>query len=147
MIKKLKAVASLFEQVDISKTFIKFYANSWVSKRISNDKISSVTEFERPFIKYTNASIKLKFDESILKQKLPIFLGLIANYYIVYILSPRTNSCNIGFESCLFSKIKMTKSVDPDKYEYQDHEIGYDSTRNFTHPDRSACKNVIIFWG
>ena len=33
-------MASLFEQVDVSKTLIKFYANSWVSKRISNDKIS-----------------------------------------------------------------------------------------------------------
>ena len=127
MIKRLKAVASLFEQVDVSKTLIKFYANSWVSKRISNDKIScfqhdmgygmsndkvsSVTEFESPFITYTNGSIKLKFDESILKQKLSTSLGLIANYYIVYVLSPRTNSCNIGFENCLFGKIKMVKVI------------------------------------
>ena len=154
-------MASLFEQVDVSKTLIKFYANLWVSQRISNDKINcfqhdmgygmpndkitSATEFERPFIKYANASIKLKFDESILKQKLSTSLGLIANYYTVYILSPRTNSCNIGFENYLFGKIKMTKSVDPDKYKYQNHGIGYDSTRHFTHPDGSACKNVIIF--
>ena len=122
MINRLKAVASLFEQVDVSKTLIKFYANSWVSKKMSNDKIScfqhdmgygmsndkisSVNEFERLFIKYKNASIKLKFDESILKQKLPTSLGLIANYYIVYILSPSTNSFNIGFENCLFGKKK-----------------------------------------
>ena len=146
---------------DVSKTLIKCYANSWVSKRISNDKIScfqhdmgygmsndkisSVNEFERLFIKYTNGSIKLKFDESILKQKLSTSLKLIANYYIVYILSPRTNSFNIGFENCLFGKIKMTKSVDTDKYKYQDYGIGYDSTGNFTHPDGSACNNVIIF--
>ena len=161
MINRLKAVASLFEQADVSKTLIKFYANSWVSKRMSNDKIScfqhdmgygmsndkisSVNEFERLFVKYKNASIKLKFDEIILKQKLSTSLGLIANYYIVYILSPNTNSFNIGFENCLFGKTKMTKSVDPDKYKYQDHGIGYGSTGNFTHPDGSACKNVIIF--
>ena len=113
---------------------------------ISNDKISSVTEFERPFLNYTNASIKVKFDESILKQKLFTSLGLIANYYMVYILSPRTNSCNIDFENCFFGKIKMTKSVDPDKYKYQDHGIGYDSIRNFTHPDGSACK-MLSFLG
>ena len=54
---------------DISKTLIKFYANSWVSKGLSNEKISSVTGFKRPFIEYTNTRIKLKFEESTLRQK------------------------------------------------------------------------------
>ena len=45
-----------------------FHANSWISKGISNEKISSVTGFEHLFIEYTNARIKLKFDESILRQ-------------------------------------------------------------------------------
>ena len=51
-------------------------------------KISSAGEFKRPFIEYANTKIKLKFDESILRQKLPTSLGLIANYYIVYRLNP-----------------------------------------------------------
>ena len=55
-------------------------------------KISSVSGFTRPFIEYTNARIKLKFDGSILREKLSTTLGLIANYYIVYRLNPRTNS-------------------------------------------------------
>ena len=38
-----------------------------MSKGLSNEKIISVTGFERPFIEYTNARIKVKFDESILR--------------------------------------------------------------------------------
>ena len=76
---------------DASKNIINFHANSWMSKGLPDKKISSVSGFKRPFIEYTNAKIKLKFDESILIQKLSASLGLIANYYIVYKLNPRTN--------------------------------------------------------
>ena len=80
-----------FEDVDASKTIVEFHANSWMSKGLSSEKSSSVNGFKRPFIKYTNSRIKLKFDESVLRQKLSTSLGLIANYYIVYRLSQRTN--------------------------------------------------------
>ena len=73
-----QGVYKYFEDVDVSKTLIKFHANSWTSKGLSNEKISSVTGFERPFIKFTNARIKLKFDESILRQELLTFIGSIA---------------------------------------------------------------------
>ena len=132
-----------FEDVDVSKALIKFHANSWISKGLSNEKMCSVTGFERPFIEYANSRIKLKFDESILRQKLSTSIGLIANYYIVYRLSPRTNSSRIVLENCLFRKIKMTKNAGTDKYKYQGHRIGFDLT--FTHPNGSAGENVIIF--
>ena len=119
-----QGVYKYFEDVDVSKTLIKFYANSWISKGIPNEKINSVTGFRRPCIKYTNARIKLKFDKSILRQKSSTSLGLIANSYIVCRLSPRTNSSSIVLEYCLFGKIKMTRNVDPDKYKYQGHGIG-----------------------
>ena len=90
---------------------MKFHANSWILKGLSDEKISSVSGFTRPFIEYTNARIKLKFDGSILREKLSTSLGLITNYYIVYRLSPRTNSSNIVLENCLFGKIKMTKKM------------------------------------
>ena len=64
-----QGVYKYFEDVDVSKTLIEFLANSWISKGISNEKISSVTGFERPFLEYTNARIKLKFNESILRKK------------------------------------------------------------------------------
>ena len=110
-------MTSLFEQVDVSKT------QHDMGYGMSNDKISSVTEFERPFIKYTNASIKLKFDESILKQKLSTSLGLIANYYIVYILSPRTHSCNIGLYDIDYNAIKNDETHDIQRYLMENNNI------------------------
>ena len=126
-----QGVYKYFEDVDVSKTIIKFHTNSWISKELSDEKISSVSEFKRPLIQYTNARIKLKFDESILRQKLSTSLGLRANYYIVYRLNPRTNSSSIVLENCLFGKTKMTKNTDTDKYKYQGHGIGFDLSRNF----------------
>ena len=121
-----QGVYKYFEDGDVSKTFIKFHANSWISKGLSDEKISSVSGFKHQFIEYANARIKLKFDESILRQKLSASFGLIANYYILYRLNPKTNSSNIVLENCLFGKIKMTKNADTKKYKYQGHEIGFD---------------------
>ena len=139
-----QGVCKYVEDGDASETIIKFHANSWISKGLSDEKISSDSGFKRPFIEYTNARIKLKFDESILKQKLSTSLGLIANYYIAYKLNPRTNSSNIVLEDCLFGKIKMTKKADTDKYKYQGHGIGFDLPGIFSHPDGENGKNVII---
>ena len=139
-----QGVYKYFEDVNVSKTFIKFYANSWISKGLSNEKISSATGFERPFIEYTNARMKLKLNESILRQKLLTSTAPIANHYILYRLSPRTNSSNIVLENCFFGKIKMTKNADTDRYKYQGYGIGFDLTGTFTHPDKGIGKNVII---
>ena len=140
-----QGVCKYFEDVDASKTIIKFHANSWISKGLSDEKISSVSGFKRPFIEYTNARIKLKFDESILRQKLSTSLGLIANYYIVCKLNPRTNSSKMVLENCLFGKIKMTKNADTDKYKYRGHGTGFDLSGIFSHSHGGDGKNVIIF--
>ena len=39
----------------------------------------------------------------------------------------------------------MKKNVDPDKYRYRGHGIGFDSRGTFTHPNGGTGKNVIIF--
>ena len=39
----------------------------------------------------------------------------------------------------------MTKNADTDKYKYQVHGIGFDSTGIFNHPDEKDGKNVVIF--
>ena len=140
-----QGVYKYFEDVDVSKILINFHANSWISKGLSNEKNSSVTGFGSPLIEYTNVRIKLKLDGSILRQKLLTSTGSIAYYYIVYRLSPRTNSSSIVLENCLFGKIKMTKNADTDKYKYQSHGIEFDLTGTFTHPDGEIGKNVIIF--
>ena len=79
----LQGVYKYFEDVDVSETIIKFHANSWISKGLSDQKNCSVSGFTRPFIEYTIARIKLKFDGRMLREKLSTSLGLIANYYIV----------------------------------------------------------------
>ena len=109
-------------------------------------KLVLLAVFKRPFIEYTNARIKLKFDEGILRQKLCTSLGLISNYYIVYRLNPRTNSSSIVLENCLFAKIQMTKNADTGKYKYQSHGIGFDLSGVFIHPNGRDGKNVIILW-
>ena len=38
----------------------------------------------------------------------------------------------------------MTKNADTDKYKYQGHEIGFDLSGIFSHPDGGNGKNVII---
>ena len=131
----VQGVYKYFEDVDISKTIIKFHADSWISKGLSDEKISSVSGFTRPFLEHTNARIKLKFDGSIFRKKLSTSLGLIANCYIVYRLNPRTNSSNIVLENCLLGKIKMTKNADTDQYKYQGHGIGFDLSGILSHPN------------
>ena len=101
-----QGVYKYFKDVDVSKTIIKSHANSWTSKGLYDEKINSVSGFTGSFIEYTNARMKLKFDGSILREKLSTSLGLIANYYIVYRLSQITNSSSIVIENCLFGKIK-----------------------------------------
>ena len=128
-----QVVYKYFEDVGVSKTIIKFHANSWISKRLSDEKNCSVSGFTSPFIEYKNSRIKLKFDGNILREKLSTSLRLIANYFIVYRLNPITNGSNIVLENCLFGKIKMTKNVDTDKYKYQGHGIGFDFSGIFSH--------------
>ena len=70
---------------------------------------------------------------------------LIHRYQKEY-LSPKTNSSSIVVEHCLFSKIKMTKNVDPDKYKYQDHRIGFDSTGTL-HIQIEGQVKMLLLWG
>ena len=62
-----QGVCKYFENLDASKTIAKFNANSWISKRLSNEKISSASWFKRLFIEYANSRINLKFNESIFR--------------------------------------------------------------------------------
>ena len=46
---------------------------------------------------------------------------------------------------CLFGSVKLTKNSDPEKYVYISYGIGSDSRSEFSWPDSSIWKNVIIF--
>ena len=41
--------------------------------------------------------------------------------------------------------VKLAKNADPDKYVYNNYSIGFDSCSDFSLPDGSVGKNIIIF--
>ena len=45
----------------------------------------------------------------------------------------------------MFGAVKITKNADPDKYVYTCYGIGFDSRSEFSLPDGSMGKNIIIF--
>ena len=49
------------------------------------------------------------------------------------------------FYSIIFRAIKLTKNIDPDKYEYSGYGRGFESRPEFLFTDGSYWNNVIIF--
>ena len=117
---------------------------------MSNEKISSTTatsnnKFAANLV-YDNATIKVKFNEDVLKQdKVTYNHGPIVNIYIAYRLTPDTKDSSITLENCLFGSVKLTKNYDIDKYKYSGYDIGFDSRGSFTHPSGGVSRNFIIF--
>ena len=56
----------------------------------------------------------------------------------------RFNS-NFSLKDCLIGGIKLAKNADPDKFIYTGYSIGFNSSLEFSLPDGSVGKNVIIF--
>ena len=48
-------------------------------------------------------------------------------------------------KDCLFGAVKLNKNADTDKYKYSGYGIGFDLQSEFSLPDASIGKNVIIF--
>ena len=89
-----------------------------------------------------NSRIRLEFKRTCLKQNKVVFtLNNVADLFIVYELDTCSRNLIIGFalKDCLFGSVKLNKNADPDKYKYNDCDIGFDLT------DGSVGKNVIIF--
>ena len=70
----------------------------------------------------------------------------VINLYISYILNPWLRHLNTDFtlKNCLFGSIKLTKNANPDKRN-SSYAIGFDFRSNFSFPDGSVGKYVIIF--
>ena len=71
----------------------------------------------------------------------------VTNLYISYTLGPQLRSlnteCTLG--NCLFGSVKLTKNADIDKYKHISCSVGFDSRSEFSLPDGTMAKNVIIF--
>ena len=52
---------------------------------------------------------------------------------------------DFDLKDCLFGSVKLTKNADTDKYKLSGYGIGFDSHSEFSLPDGSMGKNVIIF--
>ena len=122
----------------------------WVSKGLSNEKISSVSNSYRavPKIVYDNVRIKVKFNGNPLKQNKVTYNHVsIVNIYVAYRLTPKINLGGIGptLQNFLFGAVKLTKNTDIDKYKFSGYGTGFNSRGSFTHPSGGDGKNVIIF--
>ena len=90
-----------------------FEIASWESKRLLNEKISSVASGGAvPKMVHDNARIKVKFNGNLLKQNKTTYnYGPIVKIYIVYRLIPDTKDSSITLENCPFSTVELTKML------------------------------------
>ena len=53
--------------------------------------------------------------------------------------------CNFTLGGRLFGGVKLTKNADPNKYSYSGYGTGFYTCGQYSLPDGSVGKNVIIF--
>ena len=95
-------------------------------------------------LNYVKAKIKVKFNESCLKQdKITYNHGKIGNIYIVYEKNRNFNITSyLTLENCLFGAVSSTKNNNIDKYEYSGYGIGFDRNYKFFGVDISSFVHV-----
>ena len=105
---------------------------TWKSKGISNQNLYYTKSAITPkLIRPTH--VVLGTDEYFFQDSSN---NSIINIYTVYKLSPKSINTNNALKNCLFATIKTDKpNTDPDKYIYSGYRIGFDHTREFTHPE------------
>ena len=71
----------------------------------------------------------------------------VVNLYIYYELDTWSNDLNTDFllGNCLLGAVKLSWNVDPDKYRYSGHGIGFDACSDVDWSDGYKGKNLIIF--
>ena len=70
----------------------------------------------------------------------------VINLYIFYTLGPKLRNLSTDFTlgNCLFGSVKLTKNADIDKYKYSNCGIGFNFHSEFSFPEGSMRKKVII---
>ena len=87
----------------------------------------------------------MKFKGILLKQDSVSFLHKkVVNLYIFDTCSKYLNT-DFTLINCLIGTVNLTKNTDPNKNNYSDYGIGFDSRSQFSWADGSKGKNVIIF--
>ena len=103
---------------------------SWESKGLFNEKITSI--ITSSYIFASKLAYHIRFWGGFLKQDEVTYTHeAILNIYIVYKLSPFTNTSRVTLENCLFGAFKLIKNDDIDKYKYSGYGIGFNSRGTF----------------
>ena len=138
-----------------AKKCIKYFSDttrieSWKSNGMSDESIENITKPDRNFAP-TFVDYHLLPDinfsgHRLIKSSISIPKKVI-NIYISYTLDPQLKNLNTDFMlvNCLFGPVKSTKNADLDKYECSGYGRGFDSRSEFSLPDGTMRKNVIIF--
>ena len=128
----------------------KLYVSSWKSKGLSVETIAPPVTSDnslKPLTDYVGNKIRLKFNESCLKQpKLYCNRGTVVNIYMAYELGASgSNDSHPTLRNCLFGAITLGKNADIDKYRYSGCEIGFDKRSSFLFRGGRCGQNVLIF--
>ena len=106
-------------------------------------------KFVSPKLLWKDYQIKLKFKWSCLKQKgqAAFTPNNVVSSFIVYELDSLSRDLNTDFTfgGWLFGDVKLTKYYDPDKYSNICYGVGFDTQIEYSLPDGSLGKNVIVF--
>ena len=97
------------------------YISSWKSKGLAAESIKPPTASNNnltPLLTYYDYNIRLKFNESILKQPKVIYThGKIVHIYIVYeLIASSSNDNDLTLKNCLFGAVTLTENSDIGKY-------------------------------
>ena len=134
--------------------YIKYFTSStgielWQSNGMSEESLQNITKsdinFAPTFFDHHSLPDINFYGDCLIKM---IFLSL-KNNKPIYFWHTRSSikSFNTDFalSNCSVGSLKLTKNADLDKYKYTADEIGFDFREEYSLPDGSASRNVIIF--
>ena len=138
-----KTISTYFNHPDI--------ISKWESKGLSNEKFWPPFTRNKglsPKLVWCNSRIKFTLKGSCLKQedKASFTPKHVVNLFIVYELNswPQDLGTDFTLRGCLFGCVKVIKNADLDKYSYSGYGTGFDTCIEYSLPDCSIGKNVII---
>ena len=123
---------------------------SWISNGMSEESIENIAKsgsnFAPTFVDHHSLSDINLNGHCLTKNNISIPKKVI-NLNISYTLGPQLRTFNTEFSlsNCLFRSVKLTKNTDLDKYKYTGYGIGFYSRGEYSSPDGSVVKNIIIF--
>ena len=134
--------------------YIKIIANTkliseWKSKGLSDESIKLFPTSDStltPLIDYYGYNIRVKFNESILRQpKISYTHKKTVNIYIFYHLAgSSSHSDDPSLKNCLFGAAALSKNADIDKYGYSGYGIGFDRKSSFSFLGGGFGQNLLI---